>query len=158
MSHPAHLGGAEALKELNPISGSITAQTGSPLTATVTGNLDGTASIGPLRADATGLPVNSGSGYFNPAAFAVPLAGQFGTAGRDTITGPGTFMLNLSLARSINLHSERRRLGNSRIGASNALNHVNPSGLVTVVNSNQFGLITSAGQMRQVTATVRLRF
>jgi hypothetical protein len=154
LSHP--LWAAKALKDWT-ISGSITAQTGAPLTATVTGNLDGTASIGQLRADATGLPVNSGSGYFNPAAFAVPVAGQFGTAGRDTITGPGTFALNLSLARSINLHSERRRL-EIRLDASNALNHVNPTGLVTVVNSNQFGLITSAGQMRQITATVRLRF
>ncbi len=154
LSHPEWA--AKALKDWT-ISGSITAQTGAPLTPTVTGNLDGTASIGQLRADATGLPVNSGSGYFNPAAFAVPLAGQFGNAGRDTITGPGTFGLNLSLARSINLHSERRRL-EIRIDASNALNHVNPSGLVTVVNSNQYGLITSAGQMRQVTATVRLRF
>ena len=66
-------------------------------------------------------------------------------------------MLNLSLARSINLHSERRRL-EFRIDAINVLNHVNPAGLVTVVNSTQYGLITSAGQMRQVTATVRLRF
>ena len=154
LSHPAWA--AKALKDWT-ISGSITAQTGAPLTATVTGNLDGTASIGQLRADATGLPVSSGSGYFNPAAFAIPLAGQFGTAGRDTIMGPGTFGLNLSLARSINLHSERRRL-EFRIDASNAFNHVNPTGLVTVVNSNQYGLITSAGQMRQVTATVRLRF
>ena len=154
LSHPAWI--AKALKDWT-ISGSITAQSGAPLTALVTGNLAGTASIAPLRADATGLSVNSGSGYFNPAAFAVPAAGQFGTAGRNTITGPGTFALNLSLARSINLHSERRRL-EFRIDAYNALNHVNPSGLITVVNSSQFGLITSAGQMRQVTATLRLRF
>jgi trimeric autotransporter adhesin len=154
LSHPVWA--AKALKDWT-ISGSITAQTGAPLTALVTGNLAGTASIAPLRADATGLSVNSGSGYFNQAAFAVPQAGQFGTAGRNTITGPGTFALNLSLARSINLHSERRRL-EIRLDATNAFNHVNPTGLVTVVNSNQFGLITSAGQMRQVTATVRLRF
>ena len=67
------------------------------------------------------------------------------------------FVLNLSLARSINLHSERRRL-EFRMDSTNTLNHVNPTGLVTVVNSSQYGLITSAGQMRQMTATVRLRF
>ena len=154
LSHPVWI--AKALKDWT-VSGGITAQTGAPLTPTVTGNLDGTASVAPLRADATGLPVNSGSGYFNPAAFTITPAGQYGTAGRDTITGPGTFSLNLSLARSINLHSERRRL-EFRIDSNNTLNHVNPSGLVTVVNSNQFGLITSASQMRQITATVRLRF
>ncbi len=154
LSHPAWI--AKALKDWT-VSGGITAQTGAPLTPTVTGNLDGTASVAPLRADATGVPVNSGSGYFNLAAFALPSAGQYGTAGRDTITGPGMFSLNLSLARSINLHSERRRL-EFRIDSTNTLNHVNPSGLITVVNSNQFGLITSASQMRQITATVRLRF
>jgi trimeric autotransporter adhesin len=154
LSHPVWI--AKALKDWT-VSGGITAQTGAPLTPTVAGNLDGTASVAPLRADATGLPINSGSGYFNPAAFTIAPAGEYGNAGRDTITGPGTFSLNLSLARSINLHSERRRL-EFRIDSTNTLNHVNPSGLITVVNSNQFGLITSAGQMRQITATVRLRF
>ncbi|MGD1091253.1 MAG: TonB-dependent receptor [Bryobacteraceae bacterium] len=154
LSHSAWA--AKALKDWT-VSGSITAETGTPQTATVAGNLDGSGSVATLRADATGLPVDSGSGFFNPAAFVVPSAGQFGTAGRDTITGPGMFMLNLSVARSINLHSERRRL-EFRIDSTNTLNHVNPSGLVTVVNSAQYGLITSAGQMRQVTATLRLRF
>lgn len=154
LSHPVWA--AKALKDWT-VSGSITAETGLPQTATVAGNLDGTGSVAALRADATGLPVNSGSGYFNPAAFAVPPAGQFGTAGRDTIIGPGMFVLNLSLARNINLHSERRRL-EFRIDSTNTLNHVSPSGLITVVNSNQYGEITSAGQMRQMTATLRLRF
>jgi hypothetical protein len=154
LSHPVWA--AKALKDWT-ISGSITAETGLPQTATVTGNLDGTGSIAALRADATGLPVNAGTGYFNPAAFAIPPAGTFGTAGRDTIIGPGMFMLNLSIARNINLHSERRRL-EFRVDSTNTLNHVNPSGLVTVVNSSQFGEITSAGGMRQATATLRFRF
>ena len=53
-------------------------------------------------------------------------------------------MVNFSLARSINLNSERRRL-EFRIDSTNMLNHVNPTGLITVVNSSQYGLITSAG-------------
>ena len=154
LSHPAFV--AKALKDWT-LSGSLTAQTGAPLTATVVGNRDGTASIAALRADATGLPVDAGSGYFNLAAFAVPAAGTFGTAGRNTIIGPGMWTANLSLARSINLHSERRRL-EIRFDSTNALNHVNPSGLITVINSSQYGEITSAGQMRQISATVRLRF
>ena len=91
------------------------------------------------------------------AAFAVPASGTFGTAGRNTIPGPGTFSINLSLARSINLNSERRRL-EFRVDSTNTLNHVNPTGLITVVNSSQYGLITNAAQMRQISATVRLRF
>jgi hypothetical protein len=66
-------------------------------------------------------------------------------------------VLNLSLARSINLHSERRRL-EFRVDTTNTTNHVSPSGLITVVNSSQYGEITSANAMRAVTATLRLRF
>jgi hypothetical protein len=154
LSHPAFL--AKALKDWT-LSGSLSAQTGAPQTATVNGNLDGTGSSAALRANATGLPENGGTGWFNTAAFAVPAPGTFGDAGRDTIIGPGSVVLNLSLARSINLKSERRRL-EFRIDTTNFVNHVNPSGLITVVNSSQYGEITSAGAMRAVTATLRLRF
>src|SRR5206468_4375569 len=134
---------AKALKDWS-ISGGVVAQSGAPLTALISGNRSGTASNTPLRADATGAPIDAGTGYFNLAAFTVPAAGQYGTAGRNTIIGPGSFVMNLSLSRSINLHSERRRL-EFRIDSSNFLNHVNPSGLVTTVNSAQYGLITAAG-------------
>ena len=154
LSHPEWV--AKSLKDWT-LSGSLTAQTGLPQTATVLGNQVGTASIASLRPDATGLPLNSGTGYFNAAAFAIPAPGTFGNAGRNTIIGPGMWVVNLSLARSINLHSERRRL-EIRFDSTNTLNHVNPSGLITVVNSAQYGEITSAGAMRQITGTVRLRF
>ncbi len=154
LSHPVWV--AKALKDWT-LSGSLTAQTGLPQTATVIGNRDGTASISQLRANATGAPIDSGSGYFNLAAFAVPAPGTFGDAGRNTIIGPGMWNVNLSLARSINLHSERRRL-EIRFDTNNVLNHVNPTGLVTIVNSTQYGEITSASAMRSITGTVRLRF
>ncbi len=126
------------------LSGSLTAQTGAPLTPTVTGNISGTGTAGPQRANLVpGQSIDSGSGYFNTAAFSVPLAGTFGDAGRDTITGPGSFTLNLSLSRSMNLNSERHRL-EVRFDSTNTLNHVNPTGLITVVNSSQYGLITNA--------------
>jgi hypothetical protein len=154
LSHPAFL--AKALKDWT-LSGSVSASTGAPLTATISGNQDGTGSPATLRANATGLAESAGSGYFNLDAFSVPLPATFGTAGRDTIIGPGSVVMNLSLARSINLKSERRRL-EFRVDTNNFLNHVNPSGLVTVVNSLQYGQITNAGGMRSVTATLRLRF
>ncbi len=154
LSHPVFL--AKALKDWT-LSGSLTAQTGAPLTATVNGNLDGTGSPAALRADATGESIDAGKGWFNTAAFVTPPPETFGTAGRNTIIGPGSVVMNLSLARSINLKSERRRL-EFRIDTSNFMNHVNPSGLITVVNSSQYGEITGAGAMRAVTATLRLRF
>lgn len=154
LSHPVWV--AKALKDWS-VSGTLQAQTGSPLTALIAGNRAGTASLGPLRANATGESVDAGTGYFNLAAFTVPPPGQYGNAGRNTIIGPGSWVMNLSLSRSVNLHSERRRV-EFRLDATNFLNHVNPAGLVTIVNSSQYGLITSAGAMRSLSATVRLRF
>jgi len=102
------------------------------------------------------LPTDAGSGYFNPAAFVVPSAGTYGNAGRGTIRGPGTFIMNLQLARQIQL-GERKSV-EFNMSATNLLNHVNISGIGTVVNSLNYGLATAAGGMRTVSATVRLRF
>jgi trimeric autotransporter adhesin len=141
------------------LTGTTQVASGRPLTATVRGNasnVGGAGVVGTVRADATGLPVDAGSGYFNPLAFAVPVAGLFGSAGRGTILGPGTFTMNLQLARQIQL-SERRSV-EFNVSATNLLNHVNISGIGTVVNSLNYGLATAAGGMRTVSATVRVRF
>ena len=84
LSHPVWV--AKALKDWT-LSGSVTAQTGSPLTATIAGNRAGTASISPLRANATGAPLYSGSGYFNLAAFSIPFS-----AAAFRLAWPGTTM------------------------------------------------------------------
>jgi hypothetical protein len=141
------------------LSGSVTAQTGEPLTARVLGNttqLAQTNGAGSERADATGLPIDSGSGFFNLDAFAVPPEGTYGNAGRNTITGPGLFSLNTAFARSFNL-SERRRI-EFRLQANNVLNHVNYTNLYTVVNAVNYGLPSAASGMRTLTAVVRFRF
>jgi hypothetical protein len=146
----------KSLKDWNLLT-NITAQTGSPFTARVLGNVSdsgGTGSIGSGRANATGLPVDAGSGFFNPGAFSIPTTG-FGTAGRNTIPGPGLWSISLGLTRSIAL-AERKRLEFS-VNAANALNHVNISSFGTVVNSLTYGFPTAAGSMRSLTATLRFR-
>ena len=147
-----------ALKDWT-LSGGVTAQTGTPLTARVLGNqsdIAGTGTIGSGRAQATGLPVDTGPGFFNLLAFTTPPSGQYGNAGRNTITGPGTVSLNLSLQRTVTL-TERLRM-QFRVDANNILNHVNITGIGTVVNSITYGVPTSAGAMRSLTATLRLNF
>ena len=79
-----------------------------------------------MRADATGLPIDAGSGYFNPLAFAVPVPGTYGDAGRGTIPGPDQFTMGLQLARQIQL-AERKSI-EFNVQATNLLNHVNISG------------------------------
>ncbi|MGO4882228.1 MAG: TonB-dependent receptor domain-containing protein [Bryobacteraceae bacterium] len=142
------------------LSGGVTAETGTPLTARVLGNdvqLAQTGGIGSERADATGLPVTNGSGFFNPAAFIVPPAGQFGNAGRNTIPGPNLVSVNLAFGRSFQFGDTRRRL-EFRAEANNVLNQVNYSNVQTVVNSVNYGLPISAGAMRTLDIVMRFRF
>lgn len=141
------------------LNGGLTAETGTPLNPRVAGNLSdsaGTGASGTTRPNATGLAVTTGGGYFNTAAFVLPLPGFFGNAGRNTIPGPGLVSLNASFGRSFGL-GERRNL-EFRIDAANALNHVSVVSIGTTVNSSTYGLPLSAAAMRSVSLTARFRF
>jgi len=121
----------------------------------VSRTLGGSAITGPLRAEYSGAPVFI-DGVLNPLAFTTPLAGQYGNAGRDTITGPMTFGMNASAGRTFRL-GERRNV-DIRFDARNVLNHVNFGGYNTTVGSTQFGALQSPNAMRAFTATLRFRF
>lgn len=152
---------AGRLLENLQLSGSLTAETGTPLTARVLGNtaqLAQTGGVGSGRAEATGESISSGSGFFNLAAFTAPPAGQFGDAGRSTIPGPDLISLNLALARSFQLGGESRCRLEFRLEANNALNFVNYTNVNTVVNATNYGLPVSTASMRTVTAVLRFRF
>lgn len=141
------------------LSGGATAETGIPLNPRVLGNQSdaaGTGVIGTERPNATGIPANSGSGYFNPLAFALPTPGTFGTAGRNTIEGPGLFSLNASFGRPFTF-GERKVL-EFRFDGTNVLNTVNITGVGTTVNSTTFGLPLAASAMRSLSVTLRFRF
>ena len=148
----------KALKDWT-ISASATIETGTPLTARVLGNqsdIAGTGTIGSGRADATGLPIQSGFGFFNPLAFTTPASGQYGDAGRNTIPGPGLFNINLSLQRTVSL-TERVRL-DLRVDSTNVTNHTNITNFGTIVNALNYGVPSAAGGMRVLTLTVRCNF
>jgi hypothetical protein len=139
----------------------LTLQTGAPLTATVLGTSadpSGTGAVGSGRANATGLPIDLGSGPFNLLAFVVPPAGQYGTAGRNTIPGPGTLSLNATFGRTIQFGDSARRSLDIRLSANNVLNHANITSWGTVVNSNNYGLPAAAGAMRTLSLSMRVRF
>jgi hypothetical protein len=148
------------------INGTLRASSGRPLTARLQGsqiNNSGSGAFASERADATGLPVTLPKDertvlrYFNTDAFALPADGVFGNAGRNTITAPGLWTVDMSASRVIRFSGERGRLMVS-VDAQNALNHVNYSGLNTVVNSRGFGQVTSAGAMRRVQLNFRFMF
>jgi hypothetical protein len=141
------------------ISGNLSLRSGSPLTATVGGNrsqVGGTAVGNTVRANATGLPVEVSGMLFNTAAFAEPLAGEWGNAGRNTIPGPATLYLNGSVGRVFRV-GERRSV-DLQLQAQNILNHVTITSWGTVLGANNYGLATGAAGMRKLTANLRFRF
>jgi hypothetical protein len=142
------------------LSGSMTAHTGHPFTARVLGNLSdttGTGVVGAGRAEATGLPIESAVGFFNLAAFTLPPAGEYGNAARNTIPGPSLVSANVAFGRSFKLIGDHRRL-EFRFSSSNVLNHRNFTGFTPVVNSATYGVATSVGGMRSLSAMLRFRF
>ncbi len=141
------------------ITSAINVHSGNPLTATVGGNLSqisGTAVSNTLRADATGESIAAAGLLFNTAAFSAPDAGEWGTAGRNTIPGPTVFTLNGGIGRIIRF-GERRSL-DLQLQSQNALNRVTITNWGTVLGSNTYGLATTAAAMRKITVNLRFRF
>jgi hypothetical protein len=133
----------------------MTAGSGLPLTPVYPAAVKGTGFTGSIRPDYTGAPLYDGPPglHLNPAAFTSPAAGQWGNAGRNSITGPPTFTLNASLARSF---VEGRF--DFRLDSTNALNHPVFPAWNTNISSAQFGLPVPANAMRVVQANLRMRF
>ncbi len=119
----------------------VTAQTGSPFDITgpdttgtaPSGGQDSYAScVGNPFAGATTNPsdyVIGGSGFFmNPASFAVPAPGQFGTCAPRLLHGPGLWDVDLSLFKEFRItESKRFELRAEFFNAFNHPNFANPS-------------------------------
>jgi hypothetical protein len=140
------------------VQSQITAGSGLPLTPVYLTAVSGTGVTGSIRPDYTGAALYAAPPglSLNPSAYAAPAAGQWGTAGRDSIIGPSQFTLNASLGRTFRA-SDRLNL-DVRIDATNALNHVTFPSWNATLGSPLFGLPTSANAMRSVQTTLRLRF
>ncbi|WP_263364932.1 TonB-dependent receptor [Edaphobacter acidisoli] len=136
----------------------ISAGSGLPQTPVYLAAVPGTGYTGPIRPDLTGEPISSSQPgvHLNAAAYAAPIAGQWGDAGRNSITGPAQFSLDAALARTFRPSS--RFYLDARIDATNVLNRGVFTGWITTVNSAQFGLPLAANPMRSLETTVRLRF
>ncbi|MGH9605907.1 MAG: carboxypeptidase regulatory-like domain-containing protein [Terracidiphilus sp.] len=118
----------------------------------------GTGSNNSIRPDLTGAPLYSATNgaHVNAAAYAAPLPGEWGTAGRDSITGPGQFTLDSSLNRTFRPHGKTYL--DLRIESTNTLNHPAFTSWYSTVGMTQFGLPQGAGGMRNLQTELRLRF
>ena len=140
------------------VASNLTIGSGSPLTPTYSGSVLGTGVTGSLRPDFTGASIYAAPAglHLNPAAYRVPAVGQWGNAGRNTITGPSQFSLNANMVRTFRM-GDRYNM-DVNVAAQNLLNRVTISSWNTLISSGQFGLPTSANGMRSIQTTLRLRF
>ncbi len=136
----------------------ISTGTGMPETPFYPATVPGTGWIGPLRPSLTGAPLNgtAGRAHLNAAAYAAPAAGTWGTAGRNSITGPAQFSLDGAMQRTF--RAGTRYFLDARLDATNLMNHAVYSSWNTTVGNTQFGLPVSVNPMRSVQGTFRVRF
>jgi hypothetical protein len=136
----------------------IAAGSGLPETPVYLAAVPGTGITGTIRPDLTGAPIYQATdGYhLNVAAYKAPTAGQWGAAGRNSITGPDEFSLDAALARTFQLRTTLNL--DVRLDATNLLNHVSFTSWNSTVNSTTFGLPAAANDMRSLQITARLRF
>jgi hypothetical protein len=136
----------------------ITSGSGMPLTPIYVTAVRGTGVTGSIRPHYTGVPVYAAPAglFLNPAAYEAPALGQWGNAGRNSITGPSQFSLDASIGRAFPFRDHGSI--DLRFESSNALNHVVFPSWNTTVTSAQFGLPNPANAMRAVRASLRVRF
>ena len=87
---------------------------------------------------------------------AVPATGAFGSAGRNTIIGPGTQQVDASISRDVRLSGNQ--VVSIQLQATNLFNTVRFGGIDSVVNSPTFGQVVTIRPMRTVQLGVRFRF
>jgi hypothetical protein len=133
------------------LSGIFRASSGTPLTV-VTGvdrALSGTQptilranQVGsdPYGADDGGW-LSPGSRWLNPASFAQPALGTYGTSVRNAYDGPGQKVIDLSLVRSF-LFGNGKRI-EARVEAFNAFNWLQLGNPNTTLSAATFGRITT---------------
>lgn len=145
--------------------GIVTAQSGSPFTVVLAGGSTSAAAAfgNPARPDLVGSPFQAGTidgcqgptrlrtpeSWFNPCAFTTPAPGvypgtyQFGTEGRNILTGPGYTDLDLGLSKSMVLGRENHHLM-LRGDFFNLFNHPNFDIPSHVFGGSNFAQVLSA--------------
>lgn len=144
-------------------SGDWTIASGLPFTPRLLNNIEDVnrGSNGTLRPNVVaGQPVSLGNPsigeWFNKAAFVAPAPGQYGSARRNSIIGPGSKVFDMALTKIISL--KESRVLEFRVQGNNIFNIPNYSSIDTNLNSPTFGRVTAVGGMRQLTLTSRFRF
>ena len=142
------------------LNGITTAQTGSPFTIMVSGDPNSTGG-GTLRANRLANGNLSSSQrtvqrWFDTSAFVAPPLFQFGSAGRDILTGPGLVNFDASLFKNFNF-TETKRL-QFRAEVFNIFNRTQLLLPGETINTPTFGVITAASPAREMQMALKFYF
>lgn len=117
-------------------------------------DLDQRPSLAAGSGSAEDIVLGDPNRYFNPLAFELPEPGYYGNLGRNVLTGPGLFTVNLGVQKSL-WRSERQdvRLRAEFFNLTNQPNFSLPSAL-TLFTSNG-SRVGSAGRITSTSTTSR---
>jgi hypothetical protein len=145
------------------VTGLVTLQSGRPFTPQLSFDNSGagTNALAGItdRPDLIGDPSIDDpgpDGWFDPAAFAVPTPGTFGSAGRNILTGPPFRSVDLGVAKTVSLAESARF--EMRAEVFNLFNSPNFGLPNRFVDQPAAGTISTAGAARQVQLGLRLAF
>jgi hypothetical protein len=81
--------------------------------------------------------------YFNPSPFSLEPIGTFGNTARNFFDGPGFNYTNLSVTKNIQFTADNARYIQLRLEGFNVFNHANFAAPTGILESPQFGQVTS---------------
>jgi hypothetical protein len=95
-----------------------------------------------------------GQSFFDPLAFASVTTARFGTAGFNSLRGPGTVNLDLGIAREFRITERvRAQFRAEAFNATNTPHFANPGNNVSNLQLNPDGSVRSLGGYTEITAT-----
>ena len=119
--------------------------TGTPFTITASGSSLNTPGETQTATQVASVQIehgiNTGNLWFNTSSFLQPTGVAFGTTGRNIMSGPGLFALNLSLFKNFRIRERANiELRAETFNLTNTPQFANPSASMT---SSTFGYVTS---------------
>ena len=130
------------------VSGILTLLTGSPFYITANGGALNTPGETQTANQVAPVQILHGIGpgdpWFSPASFTQPVgAGVFGTAGRNILSGPGMFRLDLSLFKNFQISDRfKMEIRAETYDLTNTPAFANPNNGCCTSNNANFGVVT----------------
>ena len=134
----------------------LTLQSGLPFTPSLVASVANTGTFSrPDRLSSGELDNPTADRWFDPAAFATPRLYTFGNSGRNILTGPGTYQLDISFQKTVYFSENRNRNLQFRAEFFNLSNTPQLNNPDAAIGSPTVGRILAAGDRANFSRTSR---